>query len=101
VVQEEEARLEWDEAKGEMSLVLEREQKRLLSIAIMNQSLKVMAAAYQRGNHKKAEAAVADAIRQVKVIFPGADDPDIVKLISELESYVKSLNNLAQATKNG
>ncbi|MFN8257008.1 MAG: VWA domain-containing protein [Bacteroidales bacterium] len=84
---EEKAYLKWDEATGKTELVMENEEKKLYAIAIMNQSLKVMADGFSQNNYVKAEDAVNRCIEQIQELYPGAKDTDVENLYRTLKEY--------------
>ena len=86
-VVEEKAYLKWEESTGQLELIMEREQKKLYAIAIMNQSLKVMADAFSQDDFVKAQKAVDRAVEQIKEYFPNAKDEDVTKLYQRLKEY--------------
>ena len=92
------AHLEWNEATGELDLVLDKEQKKLYTIAIINQSLKVMSDNFTNGNNKAAKAILVRTIAQVKKQFPNASDKDITELMDRMNGYLTAFNQIA---KNG
>lgn len=84
---EEKAYLKWQESTGKLELVLEQEQKKLYGIAIMNQSLKVMADAFSKNDFEKAENAVKRAIEQIEELYPDAKQTDVENLYRTLKEY--------------
>ncbi|RLD65198.1 MAG: hypothetical protein DRI95_09250 [Bacteroidetes bacterium] len=84
---EEKAYLKWVESTGQLELIMESEQKKLYAIAIMNQSLKVMADAFSQDDFVKAHNAVNRAIDQIKEQYPNAKDEDIENLYKRLQEY--------------
>ncbi|OQX96257.1 MAG: hypothetical protein B6I20_14660, partial [Bacteroidetes bacterium 4572_117] len=84
---EEKAYLKWEESTGQLEMVLESEQKKLYAIAIMNQSLKVMADAFTQNDFAKAEIAVKRAIEQIEELYPDAKQDDVEKLFRRLKEY--------------
>ncbi|MFH0892984.1 MAG: VWA domain-containing protein [Bacteroidota bacterium] len=89
----EKAFLTWEPGTGKLALILEQEQKKLYAIAIINQSIKVMAEAFAAGSLKEASLAVASAERQVKELFPDASDKDVQKLVAQITLYAKAIEN--------
>ena len=87
VFTEEKAYLKWQEAAGNLELIMEQEQKMLYAIAIMNQSLKVMADAFSADDFAKAEAAVKRAIEQIEELYPDAKQKDVENLYRTLKEY--------------
>jgi len=75
------------ESTGQLELVMESEQKKLYAIAIMNQSLKVMADAFSQDDFVKAQKAVIRAMEQIKELYPKAKDEDVANLYKRLQEY--------------
>ncbi len=86
-VMEEKAYFKWEESTEKLELLMESEQKKLYAIAIMNQSLKVMADAFSQDDFIKAQNAVNRAIEQIKEQYPNAKDEDVTKLYERLREY--------------
>ena len=89
---EEKAYLEWSPYTGKMELILEHEKRKLYAIAIMNQSIKVMADAFEAGNYKEAKLGIENCIRQIEELYPDAKDQDLLALFSKLKLYSNALN---------
>jgi uncharacterized protein YegL len=87
----EKAFLKWTEERGQYELVHEAEEKKLYAIAIMNQSLKVMADAFSADDYQKALDAVNRAIEQINNLYPDARDEDVDKLYKRLREYAHIL----------
>lgn len=87
----EKAYLKWSPEYNNAELILESEMKKLYAIAIMNQSMKVMAEAFVGKNYTKAKDAVESAYAQVKELFPEATDKDVDMLVSQLANYINGL----------
>jgi Ca-activated chloride channel family protein len=80
--------LNWtDETNTE--LLLEKEEKKLYGIAILNQSLKLMADANEANNPKAAKLYLQQAIDQINEIFPDAKPKDVKKLFDDVNKYMK------------
>ena len=95
VVKTKKAHLEWSEATGELDLVLDKEQRKLYTIAIINQSLKQMSDNFTNGNIAEAKKILERTIAQVKKQFPNADDDDIMELMDQMNGYLKAFHQLA------
>jgi len=91
VTSEEKAYLKWQEATGKLELIMEQEQKMLYAIAVMNQSLKVMADAFSSNDFAKAEQAVKRAIEQIEELYPDAKQNDVENLYRTLKEYANIL----------
>ena len=86
--------LQWSDDDSQLDLIHHREQKMLYAIAIMNQSVKVMADAYAANNIPAAKHALEDSIGQVRELFPQADEKEVELLMSRLSNYLLALNNV-------
>lgn len=84
---EEKVYLKWKDSDENIELILENEHKKLYAIAVMNQSLKVMADAFSKDDFEKAEKAVLRAIEQINEIYPQAKDKDVENLFQTLKNY--------------
>lgn len=85
---EEEIKLEWTE-ETDTELNLDQHEKKLYAIAIMNQSLKVMAEAYASDQPDKAEESLRQGIEQIEEIFPDSKPKDVKELFDEAHKYVR------------
>ena len=87
ITYEEELSLEWtDETTTE--LLFDREEQILYAIAIMNQTLKVMAEAHENKDEKSAKKYLKLGMDQVEEIFPDAKPKEIKALFEELKGYL-------------
>ncbi|PKP04631.1 MAG: hypothetical protein CVU11_04440 [Bacteroidetes bacterium HGW-Bacteroidetes-6] len=91
ITREEKAYLKWSPATGQLELLLEAQHKKLYAIAVLNQSLKVMAEAHAAGNEQGALDAINSAIEQVKKLYPEAQDEDVQKLVDSMNTYAAGL----------
>jgi hypothetical protein len=87
VVDEQKASLKWQESEGQVELILEQQEKKLYAIAIMNQSLKVMADAFSKDDYVGAEKTANRALDQMQELYPQAVDDDLKKLYATLKEY--------------
>jgi hypothetical protein len=87
IIDEQKATLKWQDSDGTTELIPDAEEKRLYAIAIMNQSLKVMADAFSKNNYIDAEKAVNRGIEQMQELYPNAVDSDLNKLYKSLKEY--------------
>ena len=94
-----EVKLEWEDYTGEIKLITDNREKKLYAIAVMNQSIKVMAKAFAAGDVEKARNALIRAREQVKEIYPKANDKDILELIAKMEDYAVSIDNFIRNNK--
>ncbi len=85
---------EWTDATGELDMTIDKEHKKVLAVAIANQSLKVMAEAFEAGDRDKAEKAIRSSRDQIAELFPDAKSEELLALISRLTSYVEAFETL-------
>ncbi len=94
VTKEEKAYLKWTPSTGKFELILEAQHKKLYAIAILNQSLKVMAEAFEKKDYKKALSEILNTINQVKVLYPNSKDSDVEELVNSASNYSLSLSKV-------
>ena len=94
VSKEEKAYLKWEPSTGKLELILEAEHKKLYAIAILNQSLKVMAEAFEKKDYKRALAEIQNTINQVKALYPESADTDVSELVNSASNYSLSLSRV-------
>lgn len=94
VVQEKNVKMHWMDKTGEIEFLIEKNHKKLYATAVMNRALKVMAEAHAEGNSKKGKAIVQSTIKELKEIFPKADDADVKQMLSELDIYVGAFDQI-------
>ena len=87
---------EWTDATGELDLSIDKEHKKVMAIAIANQSLKVMANAFETGEKSKAEAAVIGAIKQIETLFPNATPEQLLYVVDRLQQYVDAFEKMKE-----
>lgn len=87
-----EVKLEWSEATGELELLAEAQEKKMYTIAVMNQSLKAMSDKFHSGDLAGARTALEDGLASLKKVNPKSDE-DLDKLREELEKYLDILVN--------
>lgn len=85
---------EWTDATGELDMTLDLEHKKVLGVAIANQSLKMMAEAFESGNKDAALSAVKSAQQQLKNLFPKATPESLLVLVDRLQEYVDAFETL-------
>jgi len=96
------AKLEWEERDDDIKAIIDNQQKKLYAIAVMNQSIKVMAEAFAAEDVQKAKQALIRAKEQVNEIYNKADDEDVQKLVEKMEDYAISIDNyIRNQSKNG
>lgn len=86
--------LGWSKASGEVEFQMEAEQKKLYAMAIMNQSLKVMADAFVAKDNKKAIETLQNTIADVQKLFPKATDQEVADLLKSMIGYLDILVKL-------
>jgi hypothetical protein len=94
VVLEEKAYLKWVPATGQFELIMEAQHKKLYAIAILNQSLKVMAEAFANQDNKAALTAIKSSMAQIKKLYPQSEDEDVQKLVTTIEGYSLALTRV-------
>ncbi len=94
VKREKSIRPEWTDATGKLDMTIDKEHKKALAVAIANQSLKVMANAFESGDRKAAEASVAIALSQIKQLFPNATPEQLIFVNDRLLEYVQVFERL-------
>jgi len=87
----EKAFLKWSEEKGNYELIHKGEEKKLYAIAIMNQSLKIMADAFSQDKYEEALMIVDRAMQQISKLYPNAKNEDVEKLYEKLNNYSEIL----------
>ena len=85
---------EWMDASGELDMTIDKEHKKVLAVAIANQSLKVMAENYEKGDKAAAEKAVRQSLDQINALFPKAKSEEILALVGKLTEYVDAFETL-------
>lgn len=88
--------LEWEPFSGELELIADAENKKLYCIAVLNQSMKVMADKFAAGNVEEAKQTIEQAKVQIKAIYKDASDKDINALLRSLDDYLTAFKNLAK-----
>lgn len=83
--------LKWSNETGSFELIHDAEEKKLYAIAIMNQSIKVMADNFAQDKYKEALFAVEDCMRQIEELYPNAKTEHVRTLHNELKNYSKAL----------
>jgi len=87
-VKESEVFLEWQEFTGEPELVHEQNEKKMYAMAVLNQSLKVMADRFHCNKLPAAKAAIEDGMEQLRRVYPSVKDEDLLALKHSLEDYL-------------
>ena len=90
---EQQVKLRWTEETN-TELLLDQEEKTLYAIAVLNQSLKLMAESYAAQDEKGARTALEDGKRQIDEIFPGAKPKDVDALFLEVNRYLELFNQI-------
>jgi Ca-activated chloride channel family protein len=90
---EQEVRLEWTE-ETDAELLMDQEEKKLYAIAVLNQTLKTMAEAFEVQNHHLAKQELKRGIQQMEEIFPEAKPKEVRKIMEEVEQYILAFNRI-------
>lgn len=98
-VTEEKAFLHWEPYTRQLELIADADMKKLYLIAILNQSIKVMADKFAAGKTEEARQTIQQAKEQVKTIYAEANDKDINQLMASLEEYLTAFKNLEKKEK--
>ena len=85
---------EWTAATGELDMTIDKEHKKVLAVAIANQSLKNMADAFENGNRDEACAAVQSSMEQIQHLFPNAKPEELISILDRLQGYVDAFELL-------
>lgn len=85
---------EWTDATGELDMTLDKEHKKVLAVAIANQSLKQMANSFEAGDRDAAQASVQSALTQLKSLFPDATPEQLLSVMDRLLEYVDAFETL-------
>ncbi len=93
-VVEKELHPEWSTATGLLDMTLDMNHKRVMVIAIANQSMKLMAERFAAGDRAGAEKAASDGVKQIQRYFPTAVPGDIKGLLDKLQEYVTVFEEL-------
>jgi uncharacterized protein YegL len=96
MVEVEKVYLDWEPFTGAAELFADKETKRLYLIAVLNQSIKVMADQFGAGNAEAAKLTIERAREQVKALYKEASDKDINALLRSLDEYLASFKALAK-----
>ena len=99
VTTEEKAFLKWTPSTGELELILEAQQKKLYAIAILNQSLKMMAEAFYKKDFTTALLEIQNTINQVKSLYPDSNDNDVEELVNAAANYSLGLTTVIRNMK--
>jgi hypothetical protein len=93
-VVEKELHPEWSTATGLLDKTLDMNHKRMMVVAIANQSMKLMAEKFTAGNKVEAEAAANNGVKQIQKLFPTAIPADLKGLFDKLQEYVSVFEQL-------
>jgi Ca-activated chloride channel family protein len=85
---------EWTDASGALDMTIDKEHKKVLAVAIANQSLKQMANAFEAGNRDEAQAAIVSAMEQLQQLFPNATPEALLAVTDRLQEYVDAFETL-------
>ncbi len=84
----EEVKLTWTQ-ETETEILLDQQEKELYSIAILNQSMKGMAEAYERADSKEAQNALKSGKEQIEELFPKVKPKEVKLLFDEVDRYLE------------
>ena len=87
---------EWTDATGELDMAIDREHKKVLAVAIANQSLKQMSNSFESGNNVAAKAALESALSQLQKLFPDATPSELLAVVDQLQVYVDAFQLLKE-----
>lgn len=93
-VVEKELSPEWSTATGLLDMTLDMNHKRMMAVAIVNQSMKLMAEKFTSGDKAGAEKAAKEGVTQIQKLFPQAIPADLKGLFEKLEEYVSVFEQL-------
>jgi Ca-activated chloride channel family protein len=85
---------EWSTATGLLDMTLDKNQKKIMMVAIANQCMKQMANAYEAGNKTEAEKAINDGVRQINLLFPNGAPVEMLDLMQKLNSYTTAFQTM-------
>lgn len=88
------AHLTWSEDDGKLELIIDREEKKLYAIAVMNQTLKAMADSFAKEDNDTAKRVLKETIEDMRELYPEAKETDVKKLLTQLEEYYAIFANL-------
>ncbi|MNJ88956.1 von Willebrand factor type A domain protein [compost metagenome] len=91
---EKELKPEWSPATGLLDMTLDMNHKRMMTVAIVNQSMKLMAEKFASGDKSGSEKAAKNGIAQIQKLFPQAIPADLKGLFEKLEEYVSVFEQL-------
>ena len=92
--EETKAYLEWSPENQKLEMKMAEEDRRLYAIAVLNQSMKVMAEEFAKENTKGAKAELDETIAEVKRLYPNLDDEAIKKLVEQAAEYSEILGRI-------
>jgi hypothetical protein len=92
---------EWTDATGELDMTMDMEHKKVLAIAVANQSLKVMANAFESGDRVASQKAIESAMDQISSIFPKAKPQELLAIVDRLQQYVDAFELLKKQSVCG
>ena len=95
-VVEKELHPEWSTATGLLDMTLDLNHKRMMTVAIVNQSMKLMAERFAANDRAGAEKAVSSGVAQIRKLFPQAIPADLKGLFEKLEEYVSVFERLRE-----
>lgn len=95
-VVEKELHPEWSTATGLLDMTLDMNHKRMMAVAIVNQSMKLMAERFAAQDRAGAEKAAGNGVAQIQRLFPQAVPFDLKGLFEKLQEYVSVFERLRE-----
>ncbi|WP_375560514.1 VWA domain-containing protein [Bernardetia sp. OM2101] len=92
--EETKAYLEWNPENQELEMKMAAEDQRLYAIAVLNQSMKVMAEEFVKENAKGAKAQLDETIAEIKRLYPNLEDEIIQELVKQAAQYSEILSRI-------
>ena len=91
---EKEIALEWEQESGKYEKIVEEHQKKLYSIAIMNQAIKVMTDQFSEAKPKEAKQTLIEAQKKVLSLYNNKiTDKDVNDVYNQIVGYITALDN--------
>jgi hypothetical protein len=88
VTYEEKIKLNWTKETN-TEIMLDQEEKKLFGIAIMNQTLKLMAEANDKKDRKEAKKVLQNGVNQIEQVFPSAKPREVNRLLKDVKKYIE------------
>lgn len=88
VAYEEKIKLNWTKETN-TEIMLDQEEKKLFGIAIMNQTLKLMAEANDKKDRKEAKKVLKNGANQIEQVFPSTKPREVNRLLKDVKKYIE------------